>query len=138
MDALRLSTMSSKPLDATGKERVRGEKMAEQFEQIFVRTMVSSLRQTSKLDEGGMFGSGPGSDTFGDWFDQNLAEQIGRESDVGIAEALLVDIKRHAGQATQGPADSIEAKAAAAKAAADRSYHNQTTNLGNGGFDVVL
>lgn len=153
MDAARLSSLRKHPLDAAGKEREQAGKTAAQFEQIFVRSMVSSLRQTGKLDEGGMFGSGPGSDTFGDWFDQNLAEQIGRESEIGVAEALLVDIKRHEDhkdrvrqqQQQQNPptpgvrtADSLESKAATARAAADRSYQNQTVTPTAGGFDVVL
>ena len=59
--------------------RKNAQKAADDFEQMFVRTLVGSLRATSKLgDDGGMFGSGPGTDTYGDWFDQNLAEQIGK------------------------------------------------------------
>jgi Rod binding domain-containing protein len=140
MDALRLSTMTKHPLDAAGKSRVRAEKMADQFEQMFVRTMVSSLRQTSKLDEGGMFGSGPGSDTFGDWFDQNLAEQIGRQGDVGIAKSLLADLERNGETAGDLKTQAkLEAKFGAAQAASvDRSYKSPTTATPNGGFDVVL
>ncbi len=73
---------------AVDPDRARAEKTAAQFEQIFVRTMVQSLRATSSLGEGGgMFGDGPGADTFGDWFDANLTEQISRTSRIGIEES---------------------------------------------------
>ena len=139
MDALRLSMLCKHPLDAAGKNRVAAEKMATQFEQMFVRTMVSSLRQTGKLDEGGMFGSGPGSDTFGDWFDQNLAEQIGNQSEVGIAKSLLADLERNGETAGDPKTEShLAAKFDAAQAASvDRSYKSTTTPA-NGGFDAVL
>ena len=45
--------------------------------------------------EGGMFGSGPGSDTYSDWFDENVAKQVSSSGRVGIAEAVLADIERH-------------------------------------------
>jgi hypothetical protein len=65
MSQLRIETMSLNPTPAE-KERQHAEKVAGQFEDIFVRTMVSSLRQSSSIggEGGGMFGSGPGADTY--------------------------------------------------------------------------
>lgn len=114
-----------------GEERADAERAAAQFEQLFVRSMVSSMRATASLGEGGgMFGSGPGSDTFSDWFDQNLAEQISRTTGVGIEEALLADLERHGEIA---PA----AAAQAARAAADRTRFTTLRAQGTGGLDVV-
>ena len=71
MDALAMATMSMNPVDEKTKERQHAEKVAGQFETIFVKTMVSSLRQTGVCGgEGGMFGDGPGAETYADWFAQ--------------------------------------------------------------------
>lgn len=69
---------------------------AMQFEQIFVRQLVSTMRESSKVDseEGGMFGSEPGSDTYGDWFDEKIAEQVSKNGKVGIADAVMRDFER--------------------------------------------
>lgn len=115
---------------APDKQRARAEATAGQFEQLFVRSMVSSLRATSSIDGGGMFGSGPGADTFGDWFDDNLANQVCHTSDIGIKDQLLKDLERHGEIPT--------AAGETARAAADRSAFTATKALGHGGIDVVL
>jgi Rod binding domain-containing protein len=132
MDALRIETLGLP--QGRNSDRAKAEKTAAQFETLFVRSMVSSLRSTSSLggDGGGMFGSGPGSGTFGDWFDQNLAEQIARSSKVGIAQQLLVDLERH-----REIPESTEAKIKVAKAAADRAALTAIAAR-KGGIDVVL
>ena len=113
MDTLRLETMSMRK-DGVSKEHERAAKVAEQFESVFVRTLVSSLRQTAMIgDGGGMFGGGPGADTYGDWFDQNLAEQIGRTGHVGIAESLMADFKRAGALGKDAETHAREATAAA-------------------------
>jgi Rod binding domain-containing protein len=116
-----------------GDERAKAERTAAQFEELFVRSMVSSLRSTATLDGGGMFGSGPGSDTFADWFDQNLAQQISRSTRVGIKEQLLADLERH----QEIPGSELAAKAHAARAAADRTSLYTRRPVGAGGIDVV-
>lgn len=115
------------------RTRAKAQDAADQFEQMFVRTLVGSLRSTASLggDEGGMFGKGPGSQTYGDWFDQNLAEQIGRDSDVGIASSVMRDWERH----EQLP---IDGAARHAKQQADRSYRTATAAESMGGIDAVL
>lgn len=131
MDVLALDTMTRKPQG--NAERARAEKTAAQFEQLFVRTMVASLRSTASCGGDSMFGSGPGADTFADWFDQNMAEQVSRTSKVGIAAQLLGDLERHG----EVPA-ATEAKARAASAAADRSQFTAHAATATGGIDVVL
>jgi Rod binding domain-containing protein len=94
MNPTRLETMTMHPLTAAQKERQRAEKVADQFEAVFVRSIVSSLRKTAAIGEGGMFGAGPGSDTYADWFDQNLAEQVSRTGNIGIKQKLMTDFER--------------------------------------------
>ena len=134
MDPMRLARLGTKPIDPEAKERLAAEKTAAQFEQLFVRSMVSSLRASAALggEGGGMFGSGPGADTYADWFDQNLAEQISRSSNVGIASQLLRDLERH----HEIPA-AVD-NAATAKRLADPAALRAVTPLRSGGFDVVL
>lgn len=132
MDPVRDSMLTSRLGRTPTTERQKAERTAGEFEELFVRTMVSSLRSTASLggDEGGMFGSGPGSDTFADWFDQNLAGQIARTSEVGIKKQLLGDLERHG----ELPRDQITA----AKRAADRTFVGMAKTMGQGGLDVVL
>ena len=139
MDQLGLQTMSMHPVGQAQKARQRAEKVADQFEAVFVRTFVSSLRQTSTLGTGGMFGEGPGADTYGDWFDQNLAEQIGKTGTIGIKQQLMVDFER-AGAIDKVTArvDDAAKKAREAASTADRSALRATKKPGQGGFDVVL
>jgi Rod binding domain-containing protein len=121
------------PLGERTSDRERAERVAAQFEQLFVRSMVSSLRSTAAVGgAGGMFGQGPGSDTFADWFDQNLAERISRTTSIGLEEQLLADLERHG----EIPKD-LAATARAARAAADRTPFHVRRPPGAGGIDVV-
>lgn len=96
MNAVRLETLSFKPTDAKAKQRAEAEKVANDFEQLFVRQLVSTMRSSATVGgEGGMFGDGPGADTYADWFDQNVSQQVSRGGRIGIAEAVLADMKRH-------------------------------------------
>jgi Rod binding domain-containing protein len=110
-------------------ERERAEATAGQFEQMFVRTLVSSLRQTATLGDGSMFGSGPGADTYGDWFDQNLAERLSATADIGIREQLLADLERHG----EIPAAAEQVR----RQAAERAFVTATEKLTMGGLDVL-
>jgi Rod binding domain-containing protein len=121
MDALS----AMKPLhrilsDAEARKQADGT--AEQFEALLVRQFVSSLRQTATVGEdGGLFGSGLGSDTYTDWFDQNLAEELGKSGGIGIKQVILDDLAR----AHQLPADpdapTPAEQARSATALADRA-----------------
>jgi Rod binding domain-containing protein len=120
-----------------GDERAKAEKTAAQFEQLFVRAMVSSLRASGSLGEQGMFGQGAGSDTFGDWFDDNLAQQIAGTTSIGIKDALLADLERHREIPVDAAAQELAAKAQAARAAADRTRLHTPRLPTLGGIDVV-
>ncbi|GAB4139417.1 MAG: hypothetical protein Fur0037_05640 [Planctomycetota bacterium] len=113
--AERLSALDPKP-----SERERALDVAHRFEEIFIRSMVQSLRQTSELggDEDGLFGTGPGSDTYADWFDQHLSEHIGRSGQVGIADVLMREFER-THQIPKAPPGEEDWEAARAKEAID-------------------
>lgn len=111
-------------------ERARAEQTASQFEQMFVRTLVGSLRQTATFGEGGMFGSGPGAETYADWFDQNLAERLSATAEIGIRRQLIADLERHG----EIPAD---AQTQRKRLAAERAFVAATNHLGRGGLDVI-
>jgi len=140
MGPIAIETMSMRPAAGpVDKRQAKAEKVAAQFEAVFVRTMVSSLRQTSSIGGEGMFGGGPGADTYADWFDQNLAEQISKTSHVGIKEQLLADFE-HNGEVAhrRKKLEAIADKAMQAVTAARRSNLITARTLGLGGTDVVL
>ena len=96
MDTLRLETLSQSPKTQADKGREKAEKVADQFEAVFVKTFVSAMRQTAALggEEGGMFGKGPGADTYASWFDDNVSGELARTGGIGIAKALLSEMER--------------------------------------------
>ena len=134
--ALALEKMSLRPGDRTQKERAHAEQVAQQFETMFVRTLVSSLRQTGSVggEGGGMFGSGPGADTYADWFDQNLAEKVGAAGHLGIKETLLADFERN-GELPRARFAQLAETARAASA--DRAAFSAAVQARKGGLDVV-
>lgn len=128
----RLEELRTTPLT---QQQIRGkaEGVAAQFEAVFVRSLVSSLRQTADIGgEGGMFGSDAGADTYADWFDQNVAEELGKNGGIGIAKTVLADMERHG---EIGP--DVERIARLQRAAAAESSIAIGVKA-RGGFDVVL
>ncbi len=117
--------------------RAKAEQTAAQFEALLVRQLVGSLRQSSSIGEGGgMFSGGLGSDTYTDWFDQHMADQIGSSGNLGIKEEILRDLERY-GQLPQRP----DAPTHAEQAAAATSYANRAAftvaSARQGGIDVT-
>ncbi len=144
MDPLALATMSMHPVDKATKDRQHAEKVAGQFEAIFVKSMVSSLRQTGACgSEGGMFGDGPGAETYADWFDENFADQLGKtdrngKGGIGIRTALMAEFERsHEVQKQPKQAAADQAQIHKAFAAADRAALAATTRTSKGGLDVL-
>jgi len=132
MDPLAIETMSLKPQDAAQTERAKAEKVANQFEAVFVKTLVGALRSTSSLGgEGGMFGKGPGADTYAGWFDQNVASELARTGGIGIASSLMADMERHG-----AIEPDVEAAARLKRMAAKEQM--TAAMASKGGFDVVL
>ena len=91
-DLLRAAEGEIKP----EMRRAKAQETADEFEQIFVREMVSAMRESAKVDseEGGMFGTESGSDTYGDWFDEHFAKKVGEGGQLGIAKSLMRDYDR--------------------------------------------
>ena len=138
MGPIAIETMSLRSAAETpDPRRAEAEQVAARFEAMFVKTLVGSLRQTASIGGGGgMFGSDPGADTYADWFDQNLADQIAGTSRIGIREVLLADFERH-GDLPRRLADA-QAAAGTATAAANRTQLISARAAGLGGTDVVL
>lgn len=68
---------------------------AREFESLLVQQMISGMRETaSVLGEGGMFGDGPGSDTYAEWFDTKLANNVTSNAGIGVVDVVLADIAR--------------------------------------------
>ncbi|HEB52896.1 MAG TPA: hypothetical protein ENI87_06550 [bacterium] len=92
MHGLRVETMKLTPSDESAAGRAKAEKVANQFEDVFVQTLVASMRQTASIggeDGGGMFGGGPGADTYSSWFDANVSSELTKGGGFGIAAMLL-------------------------------------------------
>ena len=84
-------TRSSSPLEG-GSERLRAEQTAAQFEQVLVQSLVTEMRKTGGADK--MFGEGPGSDVYGQWFDQVMSERLSAGGAFGIADSVLASMER--------------------------------------------
>lgn len=141
MDALRLETMSLTPTDAAGDRRRHALDVAGQFEAVFVRTLVQSMRQTATVGGGGMFGEGPGAGTYADWFDQNVATELGRGGGIGIAATVLADMQRHGElEPAARPAadDPIDRHGERLRTGENRGAWLAATAKSRGGIDVVL
>ncbi|MBX3463708.1 MAG: rod-binding protein [Planctomycetes bacterium] len=123
--------------DPATQARERAERVAVQFETVFVRTLVGSLRQTASVGGEGMFGAGPGAGTYADWFDQNLAEQMVASSRIGIREQLLADLERNGELPARERLDAAARQAANAASAANRVGWTTLGRTGPGGNHVV-
>ena len=93
----RLNDATLQPRDPAAAARDKAQRTARQFEELFVRSMISTMRQTAGTGEegGGLFGSGPGSDTYTDWFDQHLASHMSASCRIGIADAIMREFERN-------------------------------------------
>ncbi|MDX1450720.1 MAG: rod-binding protein, partial [Acidimicrobiia bacterium] len=78
---------------------------ARQFEQIFVQEMLAGMRETAKMDggEGSLFGDGPGSDTYTQWFDNHLSDHLVKNGGLGIADLLMKEFERWDGISASDP-----------------------------------
>jgi flagellar protein FlgJ len=83
------------PATATQRNALRGA--AQQFEAVFLRQMIGSMRQAHLADD--MFGS-QATDQFRDMADANLADSMSHQGVFGIAQMLLGQFDRHAAAAT--------------------------------------
>ena len=138
MDSLRLETMTQTPKTAADKSFEKAKKVADQFEAVFVKTFVSSMRQTAALggEEGGMFGSGPGADTYASWFDDNVSNELARTGGIGIAKALLEEMKREGKIESPEQSDKVQNQADRIKRLANG--HDLNAAKTTGGLNGIL
>jgi peptidoglycan hydrolase FlgJ len=85
------------PTTQAQRNALRGA--AQQFEAVFLRQMIGSMRQAHLADD--MFGS-QATDQFRDMSDANLADSMSHQGVFGIAQMLLAQFDRH--QAATPPA----------------------------------
>ncbi|MGE3173674.1 MAG: rod-binding protein [Planctomycetota bacterium] len=97
MDGLqRLDRATMHPVDPDVKLRREARDVARQFEGVLVRTLVASLRETASFgaEGSGMFGGGPGADTYADWFDQHVTDELTDSGRIGVADVLMREFER--------------------------------------------
>jgi Rod binding domain-containing protein len=81
--------------DGSLGKRERAEEVARSFEQIFVRQMVKGMRDSVGVAGGeGMFGKGPGSGTYADWFDKHFSRHLITNGGIGLADTMLRNWER--------------------------------------------
>lgn len=136
----KIEAASVKGAKVTDKVREHAEKTASEFEAMFVRQLVGSLRQTAGGlggDDGGMFGSGPGADTYADWFDQNVSDSICADRGIGVKDIIMADLQRH-GEVKAKVVDEAADKLHQATASLDlKKIAAAAGALKHGGIDVV-
>jgi flagellar protein FlgJ len=98
------SLAAQDPTTAAQREALRGA--AQQFEAVFLRQMIGSMRQAHLADD--MFGS-QATEQFRDMSDANLADSMSHQGVFGIAQMLLAQFDRHAGAPAQATGQSAPA-----------------------------
>jgi len=84
------SELEPKP-DARGKAR----EIADQFETLFMQSMVEGMRKTADMGQGkGLFGEGPGSDTYTQWFDNLMSGHLAENGRIGLSDTLMAEFER--------------------------------------------
>lgn len=119
------AVQSADPASRATKQRQKALEVAQQFEEVFVRSLVSSMRESSSLggEESGMFGSGPGADTYSGWFDQHMSENLMSDGGIGVTDVLMREFERHKQIPAAPPPSTVPS-------------HLPGATL-HGGFDVV-
>jgi flagellar protein FlgJ len=92
------SLAAQSPTTQAQREALRGA--AQQFEAVFLRQMIGSMRQAHLADD--MFGS-QATDQFRDMSDANLADSMSHQGVFGIAQMLLAQFDRHAAAPAAAP-----------------------------------
>ncbi|MHC5065899.1 MAG: rod-binding protein [Planctomycetota bacterium] len=76
---------------------VRGEakKIADNFETLFVQSMVEGMRKSGDMGQGeGLFGDGPGADTYTQWFDNFMSSHLAENGNIGLSDTLMEEFER--------------------------------------------
>ena len=97
------SLTAQSPTAASQREALRGA--AQQFEAVFLRQMIGSMRQAHLADD--PFGS-QATEQFRDMSDANLADAMSHQGVFGIAQMLLAQFDRQAAPAPAAVAPVAE------------------------------
>ena len=109
---LQSPATSLAPQDPTTQaQRAALRTAAQQFEAVFLRQMIGSMRQAHLADD--MFGS-QATDQFREMSDANLADSMSHQGVFGIAQMLLGQFDRHAAAASPAAAAGQNAAPASA------------------------
>ena len=103
---MQIKTVSTGAQPAAPAQKAQLEQAAKQFEAIFLRQMIGTMRSAS-LGEG-MFDSSA-SDQFRDMADARTADSMAEKSTLGIAEMLL---RQYDARLPAAPADAARDKGA--------------------------
>ena len=98
------SLAAQDPTTQAQREALRGA--AQQFEAVFLRQMIGSMRQAHLADD--MFGS-QATEQFREMSDASLADSMSHQGVFGIAQMLLAQFDRHAGATPATPAQGAAA-----------------------------
>ena len=105
MDALSSLGGAARAQAAQGQsqlERLQGlggddrEYAAQEMERLFAQMLVKELRSGLST---GVFGDGPGADTYSAWFDEHLGNELADSGVLGLAGRLRVALGAHEGTA---------------------------------------
>ncbi len=99
--------------DAARGESGSLEQVAEQFESLFLKTMLSSMRKASPGDP--IFGDSQAHSTYREMFDQQLARDLAGKSGIGLAEVLVRQLGGGAPETTTATTAPADVQAAASK-----------------------
>ena len=80
--------------------------LGKEFESLFLSLMLKEMRNSFESSEGGLFGSGDSSDTFGGMFDMFMGQHLSESSPLGIADA----VERFTRQQLNVDDESVQAK----------------------------
>ncbi len=95
-DSLGIKTNNA--LEPKPNLRGNAKQTADQFEALFVQSMVEGMRKSADMGQGqGLFGDGPGADTYTQWFDNFMSEHLADNGSIGLSDTLMKEFER-AGQ----------------------------------------
>ena len=97
------SLSAQSPTTQAQRESLRGA--AQQFEAVFLRQMIGSMRQAHLAED--PFGS-QATEQFRDMSDANLADAMSHQGVFGIAQMLLAQFDRAAAPTVAGPGEAVD------------------------------
>jgi flagellar protein FlgJ len=94
IDKIGAAAASAQPQKNDKREQLKAA--AQQFEAVFLRQMIGSMRQAS-LAQDDLLSGGQAAEQFRDMSDSKLADSMSQKGSFGIAELLLKQFDKSAG-----------------------------------------